>query len=103
MLRETLTQKRQTWFRARRIAPVAALLAVLVLCHTAGAVTVNFSGISSASVSSPGGQDFPYVVGSGSAMGVLNVRLISGDISTLTTGASPDRTGFYILWSAPRS
>ena len=97
MAREILTQRCLRWFRVHRIAPAAALLAVLVPCRTVGAVTVDFSGISSASVSSRGGQDFPYVVGSGSATGVLNVRLISGDISTLTTGADPDPTGFYIL------
>lgn len=76
---------------------VATVVLLPLLCSPANAATVNFSGISSALVSSPAGQDFTYLVGPGPTTGVLNVRLVSGDISTLTRGASPDPNGFYIL------
>jgi hypothetical protein len=60
--------------------------------------TVDFSGISSALVSSPGGQDFTYVLGPGPTTGILNVRLISGDATGgITTGGGPDPHGIYIL------
>jgi hypothetical protein len=60
--------------------------------------TVDFSGISSALVASPDGQEFTYVLGSGPTTGILNVRLVSGDATGgITTGASPDPNGIYIL------
>ncbi len=72
--------------RARQFFLVAAVVLLPLFCSNANAATVNFSGISSALVSSPSGQNFTYVLGLGPTTGVLNVRLISGDISTLTTG-----------------
>jgi hypothetical protein len=63
------------------------------------AAPVNFSGINAALVTSGTGQDFPYTIGSGPATGTLKVRHLSGDITTLTTGQSPDPTGFYVVQS----
>ncbi len=79
--------------------PVAAALVLLCLpCPLADAATVDFSGISSGLVSSPSGQDFTYVLGPGPTTGTLNVRLVSGDATGgITTGASPDPHGIYIL------
>jgi hypothetical protein len=79
--------------------PVVAALALLpLLCPSSTVATVDFSGISSALVSSPGGQDFTYVLGPGPTTGILNVRLISGDATGgITTGGGPDPHGIYIL------
>ncbi len=79
----------------------ALLLAALCL-HQPLAVhaeTVLFTNVSLAAVSSPSGQDFPYIAGSGGATGVVTVRLVSGTPSGLQTGSSPDANGFYALQS----
>jgi hypothetical protein len=82
------------------LTPLAGFLAVLAISSsTALAAPVNFSGISAGLVTTATGQDFPYTIGSGPATGTLNVRYLSGDITTLTTGQSPDPTGFYVLQS----
>jgi hypothetical protein len=84
------------------------LVAIAVLVRLFGpspvhAVTVDFSGVNSASVSSPSGQDFTYVVGSGPSTGILNVHFLSGSIGDLTTGSGPDANGFYMLQSGPQT
>src|SRR5262245_13607563 len=83
--------------RARGRPPLAASIALALLCPAAHAAPVDFTGINSALVSSPSGQDFTYVLGAGPTTGTVNVRLISGDITVLTTGESPDPHGFYVL------
>jgi len=84
--------------RIGRILPVAAILQAVALTLSHAAV-IDFTGISASLVTSSAGQDFSYMIGSGPAVGTLNVRHISGDISQLTTGSSPDLTGFYVLQS----
>ena len=79
---------------------LALLFAVFSMCGSiAKAAPVDFTGINVALVTSASGQDFAYTVGLGPTTGTLNVRWLSGDISTLTVGQSPDPTGFYVLQS----
>lgn len=78
----------------------ASIVVLALGSSNALAAPVNFSGINTALVTSATGQGFPYTFGSGPATGTLNVRHLSGDIrTTLTTGESPDPTGFYVLQS----
>ncbi len=70
------------------------LAAGAALLGHAKAATVNFTGIDLADVSSADGQNFAFTAGGGPATGSVNVRLLSGDASAVTAGASPDTTGF---------
>ncbi len=83
-------------------APAAALLTSLLYCGAARATDspISFSGISLGPVSQPAGQNFPYIPAGGGTE-FLNVRLLSGNVSSLQPGASPDQNGFYVLQSAP--
>jgi len=112
-------------FNARRavfrdMSCCAVMIAVLLPAVTsspAKGARVDFSGVDLVTVSSPAGQDFSYLVGSGPATGSVNVRLLSGSIIDLTTGEAPDLTGllarehssnlspatFQFTFDAPRS
>lgn len=80
--------------RSHRLFLSAALAAVaLSAVRPAAAQTVDFSGVNLTQVSSGVGQNFAFATGS------VNVRLLSGAVSSLTTGSSPDPTGFYALQS----
>jgi hypothetical protein len=74
--------------------PVVMLSVMMVQAYAA---TISFDGVNLSSVSSASGQDFVYTVGAGLEGGTLNVRLLSGAVSSVTTGSSPDPTGFYVL------
>ncbi len=75
---------------------IAACIAVICSALSqAPAATVDFSNVDLATVSSASGQDFTYTVGAGPTTGTLNVRLVSGLLSSLTAGSSPDTTGLY--------
>jgi hypothetical protein len=63
---------------------------VALALGTARAQVVDFTGLNLAAVSSTSGENFAVTGGS------LNVRLISGDVSALDPGFSPDPTGFYV-------
>lgn len=77
---------------------LAVVLLLTLVSPELEAATVDFSSVSIAQVSSPAGQNFPYVLGAGPANGTLNVRVISGDISNLTIGGGgPDAHALYVL------
>ena len=87
-------------FPAPRILPVAAVLLLVAasLGPQAGAAIVDFTGVTSAAVSSAFGQTFNYTVGASS--GTLTVKLVGGQVGSLQTGSAPDPNGFYGIQSA---
>lgn len=78
----------------------ACFLPAATRAVTPSSLTVNFTGINKAAVTSAGGENFLYQIG-GVPAGTLNVRLLSGDLDSVTTGSSPDSTGFYAIQSSP--
>ena len=82
------------------------LLRLLMTCVSSAAflaatmahgAAIDFSGVNPAFVTSSAGQDFAYQIGTGGPVGIVNVRLISGDYYSIQPGHSPDPTGFYLL------
>lgn len=68
-----------------------------IMIASSNAALIDFSGVDLGPVSSPSGQTFTYTVGAGPDTGILTVWLISGSVSSLRPGYSPDSTGFYAL------
>lgn len=77
------------------IAVCCVVMASYCVPNSASADIIDFTEISLSDVSSPDGQDFLYSIGAGSTVGNLNVRLVTGQVSDLLTGADPDPNGFY--------
>ena len=76
-----------------RVVLTCLSLGLILSSHTQATV-VNFSGLDLAGVESSAGQNFAYTPSDGSPAGTVNVRLLSGDVSAVGPGASPDTTGF---------
>ncbi len=81
------------WWDIPCCAVITAGLLLAGASSSSEGARVNFTGVDLATVSSPAGQNFTYLVGSGPGTGSVNVRLLSGAITQLTTGEAPDLTG----------
>ena len=77
------------------------VLAVALPATSSHAATIAFSNVQSTLVASATGQDFPYSLSPGTPTGVVNVKLVAGEFSSIVAGGGgSDPHGLYVLQNA---
>ncbi len=85
----------------RSFMPSLLVILVALTAPSAKGDLIDFSGVNLASILSATGQDFSYTIGAGPSGGIVNVRVLSGDIDSVQPGDAPDPTGLYLLQGSP--
>lgn len=87
----------------RRLALLSTMLLLGMTCIADAplASTVDFSSVQTALISSPAGQNFPYAATVSQPTGIVNVRLVSGTVTSISPGGGgPDAYGIYVQQNA---
>lgn len=89
------SQSPKTMIKNYSVMMLSMLCVTIANSSIAMAGIISFSQVQLANIASPAGQNFSYTVGPDN--GILNVRLISGAVSNIQAGSSPDTNGLFIL------